>query len=127
MTKRKNYSPKTIRNYWSGTDIWHEKFDSKEEFLEEGTCFACGFVPIDARLERAHIKALWMGGNDTIDNIHLLCIACHQASEELFGNLYWNWFKKRNIFDVILSGAAKYNLLSDLLCNLYENDKVKNS
>ncbi len=123
MSKRKNFTKKAIRAYWSGTDIWHEEFDSKEEFLEEGTCFACGFIPMDEVLERAHIKALWMGGKDDLDNIHLLCRECHQASEDLFGNMYWKWFKKRDILDVMLSKAAKYNLLSDFLRTLGVKDE----
>ncbi len=124
MSKRKNFARKVIRAYWANnTDIWHEKFDSKEEFLEEGTCFACGFVPTDEVLERAHIKALWMGGKDDLENIHLLCRECHHASEDLFGDLYWKWFKKRNYFDVIFSLAAKYNLLSPLLQGLDAKNK----
>jgi hypothetical protein len=69
IAKRRNFNKKNIRAYWATTTIWYNKFDSSEEFLlEEQTCFACGFIPlrfsfrINALLERAHIEALWRGG-----------------------------------------------------------------
>jgi hypothetical protein len=41
--RRKQYSEKTICNHWLKTEIWQDKFDSPEEFLEQGNCFVCGF------------------------------------------------------------------------------------
>jgi len=53
---------------------------------EERTCFACGLFH---HLDRAHIIPLAQGGDNSLDNLHILCIGCHTNSE---GNkYYWNW------------------------------------
>lgn len=56
--------------------------------IEPGTCFACGVFNLP--LHRAHIIPICYGGDNSLDNFHLLCIRCHAQSE---GNKkYWNWF-----------------------------------
>jgi len=117
--KRKNFKESDIRSYWANTNVWHEKFDSVEEFLEEGTCFACGFDY--EYIEKAHIHALGFGGKDELDNIHMLCKCCHEASELLRGVLYWKWFYNRSISDVFNTMLAKYNCLPKNLINILEN------
>lgn len=110
MRKRKRYSEKTIRTYCASTDIWHEKFDSEDEFLEHGNCFACGMD--HGYLERAHIKALVSGGEDHPRNIHMLCRCCHQASELIYGEVYYIWFHSRNFGYTMSEKLAQYNLVN---------------
>lgn len=110
MKKRKNYSHKKIKEYWADKEIWDNKFDSKEEFLEADCCFACGVdysVEVEGKsfknLERAHIKALIINGEDKIQNIHLLCKTCHSESEILYDELYWFWFNNKTWYGASLS------------------------
>ena len=42
------------------------------------TCWACGF---DFGTQRCHIKARCNGGNDSVDNLVLLCSECHKMQE----------------------------------------------
>ena len=59
-TPRKMPSELAIRAHWAKR-LWAIKgFDSEAEFLERGTCFACG---MDGS-ERAHIVARSVGGSD---------------------------------------------------------------
>lgn len=104
-----------IRAYWASTKVPELKgFDSAKEFMEPGICFACGF---DARpLYRAHIQARSTGGPDDPSNLHMLCRACHEDSEYLEGERYWQWFFARTAFDGILARFARLggNLSSTL-------------
>jgi len=70
-----------IYKYWS----------SRLEGLNFGCCFRCNYKT--KNLQRAHINARVAGGNDTAENLHLLCYLCHTASELLEGDKYWAWFK----------------------------------
>lgn len=56
-------------------------------------CFACGLQKIT---QRAHILAVSEGGNDTVENLHLLCKSCHDESDMLSGQAYWNWFNDKD-------------------------------
>lgn len=88
-----------IRAHWAdriGGDS-RGRFDSPAEFLLDDYCFACGFV---ANTERAHILARNCGGDDSAENIHLLCWSCHRASEPISGEEYWEWFWNRRREDV---------------------------
>jgi 5-methylcytosine-specific restriction endonuclease McrA len=111
---RRMPTERAVRAYWVEA-LWHRKgFDSPEEFLERGTCFACG----DERaVERAHILARCSGGSDDASNIHILCRICHKDSETLDGEAYWSWFWQRSLMDAVLSHACKlgFNLHSELL------------
>ncbi len=55
-----------------------------------GICFACGF---ERELHMAHIKPRCRGGSDEVSNLHLLCPPCHQASEYLEGEEYFEWVR----------------------------------
>lgn len=57
-----------------------------------GLCFACGF---EERLDQAHIHPRVRGGSDEPNNLHLLCVHCHQQSEYLEGARYWQWFREQ--------------------------------
>ena len=63
-------------------------------------------------LEKAHIKALVLGGEDHPCNIQMLCKQCHQDSELLDGKQYWIWFYSRDIMHVIVSTLARYNCIN---------------
>ncbi len=71
----------TIYKYWS----------RRLEGLNFGCCFRCNYKT--KNLQRAHINARVAGGNDTAENLHLLCRLCHTGSELLEGDKYWAWFK----------------------------------
>ena len=102
-SKRAMPTEKAIRGFWAD-ELWQKKgFDSKEEFLETGTCFACG---MDGS-EKAHIKARSVGGVDDVSNIHILCGVCHKDSEYLDGGRYLAWLISRTPLDMIMSASAK--------------------
>jgi hypothetical protein len=71
----------TIYKYWS----------SRIEELTFGHCFRCNYKT--KNLQLAHINARVNGGNNTAENLHLLCRLCHTASELLEGDKYLAWFK----------------------------------
>lgn len=101
---RKQFSEKAIRKHWVDR-LWEKKgFDSPDEFMEKGICFACNLC---ADLEKAHIQALSIGGNDNLENIHLLCKICHKDSEYLEGKKYFDWLYSRNIIDVMFNIAGR--------------------
>lgn len=93
----------TIRTHWAGR-LWRAKgYDSEAEFMERGTCFACG---LDGN-ERAHILARSAGGGDTPENIHILCGVCHKDSEYMDGGRYLAWVLERSPMDRLMSEAAR--------------------
>lgn len=92
-----------IRAYWA-PKLWKVKgFDSLEEFLESGLCFACGW---SRPLERAHILAKSEGGSDDVSNLHMLCRSCHKCSEMVSGDMYNKWFLERETFDGLMALLA---------------------
>ncbi len=102
-TPRKMPSELAIRAHWAKR-LWAIKgFDSEAEFLERGTCFACG---MDGS-ERAHIVARSVGGSDGCENLHILCHRCHKDSEYLEGSAYMDWLMDRNALSMIMSAAAR--------------------
>ena len=102
-TPRKMPSELAIRAHWAKR-LWAIKgFDSEAEFLERGTCFACG---MDGS-ERAHIVARSVGGSDGCENLHILCGVCHKDSEYLDGERYMAWLVQRSPVDRLMSGAIR--------------------
>ena len=100
---------KTIRIYWSKhINLTKKGFDSVDEFMEKGTCFACGLH--FRSLDRAHIIAKVEGGNDNVNNLHMLCDICHKDSEYLKGTKYWEWFYERTPCDMFISMAVRRGL-----------------
>ena len=105
MTKSKRNMPSelAIRKHWAGRLSATKGYDSPSEFLERGSCFACG---LDGS-ERAHIVARSVGGSDLAENLHILCATCHKDSEYLDGHKYTAWFLERNAFDCLISKAMR--------------------
>ena len=102
-TPRKMPSELAIRAHWAKR-LWAIKgFDSEAEFLERGTCFACG---MDGS-ERAHIVARSVGGSDGCENLHILCGVCHKDSEYLDGDRYMAWLVERSPVDMFMSSAMR--------------------
>jgi hypothetical protein len=98
------------RAHWVDA-LWERKgFDSPEEFLERGICFACGMTGRGGSLDRAHILARCNGGSDDPSNIHMLCRLCHKDSETLDGEAYWSWFWQRSWMDAAISAACRTGL-----------------
>ena len=100
-----------VRKHWCNNLVKKKGFDSTEEFMEAGVCFACGMSPDSdtpsGGLEKAHITAKVEGGSDLPENIHLLCSICHKDSEYLDGEKYWAWFYQRTSIDMMMSAAAR--------------------
>lgn len=67
-------------------------------------CFACGSTH---KLERAHILPICLGGNNDVQNIHLLCAYCHLESETLHGESYWKWYQYK-LFDDFDFGFKRF-------------------
>lgn len=102
--QRKMPTERQIREYWAEwlSSENSDKFDSPQEAREKGVCFACGMKAM-GNIERAHITARCEGGTDTLDNLHMLCKACHKDSEFLSGDAYFQWFRERTAFDMFAS------------------------
>lgn len=80
---------------------WLEEFEnytslSKElQFEAFATCFACGgFFEVTTR---CHITPKCEGGSDNVENLHLLCSGCHKESENISGDVYFNWFISKDL------------------------------
>lgn len=89
--KRKMPTQKQILKFWSNSDIFKEKGIEINESHPD--CFACGN---HIKIERAHILAKFIGGDDTCDNLHLLCAGCHAESEYYGIDEYWDWLIHTN-------------------------------
>jgi hypothetical protein len=98
---RKHFSHTKILDYWLEFLIAKQKGESRIDLTD--VCFACGWI---ADLEKAHIQPLNQKGLDEVQNLHLLCSECHWASEDMFGDTYWNWFAKRNQISLIKQLAS---------------------
>jgi 5-methylcytosine-specific restriction endonuclease McrA len=104
--KRKRMpSLKQIRAHWAPYLVGNKGFDSKEEAMETGICFACGMW--FSGLERAHINPLLEGGSNDVSNLHALCRTCHKDSEGRTGDEYFKWFNQRTLVDAVCSMAAR--------------------
>ena len=97
MDNRKMPKATEILNHWYKTltenygkgldDDWNGKPNTT--FI----CFACC---MNVGTERCHILPIWEGGSDEVGNLHLLCKECHLESEELSGEVYWQWIQSKN-------------------------------
>jgi hypothetical protein len=107
MSYRLPFTHREIRIFWAPKLVELDKFDSIEEVVAEDYCFACGFKwPL--KTQRAHISArVGDPSKDQIDNLHLLCHVCHVDSEWLGGEAYWDWLKKRTVWDRFVSAMMR--------------------
>lgn len=102
MTRPLYQTEAKIRAYWATTSLALLK-----DFLdmeEPGTCMACGiFCEGQGSIHRAHIVARINRGSDDPSNLHMLCPTCHDDSEFLTEEAYWQWFWERTTLDMMLS------------------------
>lgn len=80
-------------------EFWWPKLKELEKvdvYTLDSDCFCCG---LNKFLERAHIKPECQGGANTVENLHLLCKSCHIESEGMCGDIYWDWFKSKDIYE----------------------------
>lgn len=95
MTRSSMPTPSRIVKHWSGRLInVHRKMDDISDC--ETCCFACGFQ-FEHVLQRCHILPVNLGGDNSPENLHMLCHMCHIQSEELFGRAYWDWFSQQTL------------------------------
>jgi 5-methylcytosine-specific restriction endonuclease McrA len=91
MARKTLPSKDKIFQYWEQQLILLGK---KPEWADPLDCFCCGAsLPV----QRAHIIPHDAGGADTEENLHLLCHGCHQESEHYQGDMYWAWFKSKDV------------------------------
>jgi hypothetical protein len=113
-------------------NYWQNKIPS---LVNDNTCFKCGFTSnINTAVERAHIKASCNGGDESLENLHLLCSLCHKRSEHYEDNVYWFWFNddsKDEMIWVMRFAAAlyfgklqhdDYNDLTDIIKSCVKTD-----
>ena len=67
-----------MKDLW--TEMWNRDRGHCCECRKVVAYFECG----DLTGEMAHIKARGAGGSDTLDNVRLLCRACHRR-EHVYG------------------------------------------
>ena len=90
MPKRNMPSASNIAKHWYDELLERcGKLTNEDGYL---LCFSCQEANIE--LERAHILAKSEGGDDSIDNLHLLCPHCHRDTESISGELYWIYMKR---------------------------------
>ena len=95
-------SLKRIHEYWS---FENKRLYEKENFwwvsdcFDDGEprCYACGSLGV----ERCHIQAVSVGGDNSVGNLHLLCSSCHAKSEMLEGEPYWLWIINTPIMSTV--------------------------
>lgn len=123
-TARKMASKASIFRYWcidgSGLSI----FKSKGIEAYPDSCFACGD---GVYLERAHIQPHCEGGSGLVDNLHMLCKACHFESEYFEGDRYWQWLTYKNqneykpAYEHTLQRMKRLGFTLDDLINVYNH------
>jgi hypothetical protein len=99
--------PDSIREFWWSRLSTLGKFDGRFEIFGGNYCFACG---LEATLERAHILPHNDGGDETVENLHLLCGNCHYESENLSGDAYWSWFAAKSPVSARMTSAARRSI-----------------
>lgn len=128
---RKMPSQKSIYKFWhqlGGREILSNhsitlevQFDSFGKTKLD--CFACGS---SENIQRCHIDARSVGGNDEVSNLHLLCARCHVESEMLSGERYWIWLKSMienhwcSFTEHILNRREKLGFSNEKLLEVYK-------
>ena len=92
---------KEILSFWAEDLICKYGKFWLDDFYEYGpdkemtqVCFACGSW---CGTERAHIIAIWEGGDNSLQNLHLLCKHCHLESEYITDKKsYFEWFESKS-------------------------------
>ncbi len=108
MSVRIKTSKEAIANYWS---YRLEDFTNVTIETAQNHCWRCR---IQKRLDRCHIIATALGGEDTPANFVLLCKHCHIASPDVLDeNFMWLWLR-----------AYKTDLTFWVSCGIDELEKM---
>ena len=83
-------SKRAILEHWTAL-MWDAPKDTK-------MCWGCGF---EGRIERAHLNASCYGGDESLDNLVLLCKPCHLMQEVICTTIEG----ERNFREAILDEA----------------------
>ena len=90
MTKRRSFSKTVIVEHWVNS--------TKFNCCMTDICWVCGEFSLS--LDKCHIKPLWRGGVDELDNIVLLCRNCHLDTEGLSVEQFW-FYVEAYPFDIL--------------------------
>lgn len=99
MEKRKMPPKGRICRYWRRILVGEDgeciiPYGEDFHLINKDNCFACNINHLIGKgiVYRCHILPRAEGGSDKESNIHLLCKGCHEESENLRGEKYFNWF-----------------------------------
>tara|TARA_R100000951_G_scaffold69238_2_gene58337 strand:+ start:316 stop:732 length:417 start_codon:yes stop_codon:yes gene_type:complete len=109
VNKRKGMpTKKKIHEYWYGNSFL-DQYGIELGGLYD--CFACGF---NIKVQRCHILSINESGDNSVENLHLLCPTCHVESEFLNGDYYWNWLSHKNIneYEMPIERAMKWSKIN---------------
>ena len=105
MRNKRTYRTRLqIARYWMEWEITNGQlapFASQAWDYDEAACMACGwaFIPANwnkSSLERCHIIPRYKGGSDEVDNLVLMCSACHARHPDwLEPEQTFKWMKAR--------------------------------
>lgn len=77
MKRKAMPSKKAIKSYWLDVDEYLVMRQNPYS-SDESWCFSCGRT---RGVERCHIVPHCQGGNESVENLHLLCRSCHFKTE----------------------------------------------
>ncbi len=93
----------SLHNFWYDHPLSHHlnfsylDTEVKDNGYDGYGCMACGHSrPFLFRRDRAHILAHSSQGSCQPNNLHSLCLTCHQESENYSGLLYWAWIANKS-------------------------------
>lgn len=88
--RRKNI-PKSVKK-----DLWVRNFGKKYK----GNCFVCSKIIDTHNFEAGHIKSVFKGGSDNINNLKPICMSCNRSMSSMnlydFKNKYYKKELKKN-------------------------------
>lgn len=109
MTKRKSYSKNAIVDHWLD--------DGRFFCVMTDVCWICGRCT--RFTEKCHIKPLWKGGIDELDNLVLLCRNCHTETEGLPEEQFW-FYVEAYPHDLLEQVTARFYALGLLPRDVYK-------
>lgn len=84
--------------YQKPTKISKVEADANYRLVKSLPCEVCAKTPVEAH----HWKTRGAGGNDTLDNLHPLCMVCHRQFHQMGAKTFWKkygkaieWYRQR--------------------------------